>query len=138
MRFAESRRAIPRRTGLQVFIWWVIVRTIVRIGLSVLYRHRCYGRSNVPRKGPAIYIANHQSHYDPPIVGSLVGAYTSLARSTLFPAKPWGWIFDRQALRSSARRCMWFPTIGTSILGGPGVDGSSTRQVAIGTSAILR
>jgi 1-acyl-sn-glycerol-3-phosphate acyltransferase len=92
VRYAEFRRALPTRTGLQVFVWWIIVRTIVRVGMKLLYRQRCLGRSNVPRQGPAIYVSNHQSHYDPPIVGCLVGAFASLARATLFDARPWGWI----------------------------------------------
>jgi 1-acyl-sn-glycerol-3-phosphate acyltransferase len=92
LRFAEFRRSLPSRTGLQVFFWWIVVRTIVRIGMKLLYRQRCLGRSNVPRDGPVIYVSNHQSHYDPPIIGGLVGAFASLARASLFDARGFGWM----------------------------------------------
>ena len=72
-------------------LWWVLVRLLVRFVLRIVYRQRCLGRSQVPPSGPAIYVANHQSHYDPPIVGCLVGPFASLARATLFDTQPWRW-----------------------------------------------
>jgi 1-acyl-sn-glycerol-3-phosphate acyltransferase len=92
MSFAEYRSRLPSRSGLGVFVWWILVRSVVRAGMRVLYRQRCQGRSNLPPNGPAIYVANHQSHYDPPSVGCLVGPYASLARASLFDTRPWGWI----------------------------------------------
>jgi 1-acyl-sn-glycerol-3-phosphate acyltransferase len=76
-------------------IWWILVRTVVRFSLWLVYRQRCLGRSNVPVTGPAIFVANHQSHYDPPAVGCLVGPFASLARATLFDTQPWRWILPR-------------------------------------------
>jgi 1-acyl-sn-glycerol-3-phosphate acyltransferase len=90
--FAAYRRRAPNRSVLAVIFWWVLVRSAVRLGLRLLYRQRCRGRSNVPAAGHVVFVANHQSHYDPPIVGCLVGPFASLARASLFPVKPWGWI----------------------------------------------
>jgi 1-acyl-sn-glycerol-3-phosphate acyltransferase len=93
--FAEYRSRVQRCSALQAVLWWILVRSLVRFFLWVVYRQRCLGRSKVPPSGPAIYVANHQAHYDPPIVGCLVGPFASLARATLFDTQPWRWILPR-------------------------------------------
>ena len=44
---------------------------------------------HVPRTGPVIFLANHQSNYDPAIVGSLVGdrPFLGIARVGLFSSR---------------------------------------------------
>ncbi len=44
---------------------------------------------HVPRTGPIIFVANHQSNFDPPIVGSLVcdRPFLGMARKGLFSSK---------------------------------------------------
>ncbi|MHC4709926.1 MAG: lysophospholipid acyltransferase family protein [Planctomycetota bacterium] len=95
MTFAEYRSRVRRCSPLQAVVWWVLVRSLVRFVFWIVYRMRCFGRSQVPPSGPAIYVANHQSHLDPPIVGCLVGPFASLARATLFDSKSMGWILPR-------------------------------------------
>lgn len=47
------------------------------------------GRENIPEDGPAIFIANHTSNLDPPIVASITGRIPGfLAKSELFKARP--------------------------------------------------
>ena len=92
MTFAEYRSRSPNRPAFAVFFWWIIVRNIVRLAMWVLYHQRCIGREHVPREGPVIYAANHQSHFDPCIVGCLVGPLSALARSGLFRFKPFAWV----------------------------------------------
>jgi 1-acyl-sn-glycerol-3-phosphate acyltransferase len=55
---------------------------------------RCRGAVHVPARGPVIFVSNHQSLYDPPIVGSVVWdrPFAAMARSTLFDFKPFAWL----------------------------------------------
>ncbi len=92
MRFADYRSRAPRRSVFAVVFWWIGVRSIVRVGLRLLYRQRCLGREHLPVEGPVLYVSNHQSHFDPPIVGCLVGPFSSLARATLFKPAPFAWL----------------------------------------------
>ena len=62
--------------------------------LRVFYRLRSIDVHHVPRTGPVLLIANHQSYFDPPIVGSPIHhRHTDfLARGGLFKFKPFGWV----------------------------------------------
>jgi 1-acyl-sn-glycerol-3-phosphate acyltransferase len=54
---------------------------------------RVSGRHNVPKTGPVLLVSNHESHFDPPLVG--IGSprpLRYLARSTLFKFKPFAWV----------------------------------------------
>jgi 1-acyl-sn-glycerol-3-phosphate acyltransferase len=48
----------------------------------------------VPETGPLIYVCNHQSHFDPPLVGVLVAdrPCAFLARASLFRFRPFAWL----------------------------------------------
>lgn len=60
---------------------------IVYFGL--LFRLRMAGRHNIPRRGGVLYLANHQSFFDPILFGLASPRYlTYLARKTLFRRKP--------------------------------------------------
>lgn len=91
MSWASYRRRLPNRSVASVVLWWILVRTALRVALCVVYRLRLYGRSNLPQEGPAIYVANHQSHLDPIMVACLTGPYASLARASLFDSRLLGW-----------------------------------------------
>jgi 1-acyl-sn-glycerol-3-phosphate acyltransferase len=77
---------------VRLFIAWKICRGAVHVVLYLLYRIRHYDRDRVPRTGPIIYLANHQSHLDPPGVGCVLKdrPCAFLARSSLFSFKPFG------------------------------------------------
>ena len=50
-----------------------------------LFSARSVGSGNIPRRGPALLIANHESFIDPIVVGVAIGRHVSfLARKTLF------------------------------------------------------
>ncbi len=54
-------------------------------GLTVGFSYRFEGRPNIPRRGPVLLLANHQSYFDPSIVGSATRRHLCfLARKTLF------------------------------------------------------
>lgn len=49
---------------------------------------RTFGKHRVPKTGPVLIIANHESFWDPPIVGITLGRrVTYMARKTLFSGK---------------------------------------------------
>lgn len=86
--FQVSRRA-PGWPLYRVLGWWTVVRGLIHFTFKLLYRYRDWGREHVPPRGPIIYVANHQSHFDPCIVGLVVGdrPFSGVARATLFHSR---------------------------------------------------
>jgi len=74
------------------FIGW----TFFRIIFSLFYKLKIYGIENLPKSGGFILTSNHQSHLDPPLVGSCIFPkqlkYT--ARDTLFKNPIAGFVLD--------------------------------------------
>ncbi len=93
-RALQTSRRAPGWPALNTLIWWNGVRGLVRLFLKFAFRLRVEGAEHVPDTGPIIYIANHQSHFDPCIVGVLVGdrPLSGMARSTLFRNPILAWI----------------------------------------------
>lgn len=93
MKLLQTSRRVPGRPPRQVLFWWTFVRGLVLAFLVIAYRVRRHGREHVPERGPIIYVANHQSHFDPPIVGVLVTdrPFSGMARATLFKSKFLSW-----------------------------------------------
>jgi 1-acyl-sn-glycerol-3-phosphate acyltransferase len=57
------------------------------------YGVRYFGRENIPKTGPVLVVSNHQSHFDPPLVGTgCMRRMNYLARETLFNITPLGWL----------------------------------------------
>ena len=57
------------------------------IACLILYRQRTFGIGNIPRRGPLLIVANHQSFLDPLIIGGPIGSRRHLdyiARIGLF------------------------------------------------------
>ncbi len=86
--FQLSRRA-PGLSAYRILFWWSFMILVLRILLRVFYRYKCRGRNNVPTTGPILYVANHQSNFDPAIVGMVVNdrPFKGIARDTLFESK---------------------------------------------------
>ena len=76
----------PGRTLLRWFLVWIVARGSCAIFFLLAHRWRRGGGSEIPAEGPLLFVANHQSFYDPPVVGSEVWhrAPAFLARRTLF------------------------------------------------------
>jgi 1-acyl-sn-glycerol-3-phosphate acyltransferase len=56
---------------------------------SGLFRLRCTGRENEPTSGGALVLSNHQSMFDPPVIGAtLERRLNYMARETLFKFAP--------------------------------------------------
>jgi 1-acyl-sn-glycerol-3-phosphate acyltransferase len=66
-------------------LWYKMSYWPAKVALTCAFSMRCEGGDHVPRKGPVLLIANHQSYLDPPLVGVSTRRHLSyLARKTLF------------------------------------------------------
>ena len=64
---------------------WSIVCLVMKLGFRTRYK----GTRNVPKKGPVLIVANHQSFLDPPAIGGGIWRRVNyLARKQLFKFKP--------------------------------------------------
>jgi 1-acyl-sn-glycerol-3-phosphate acyltransferase len=71
--------------GWLSYLWYEFWYWLCFVGLTLLFSLRMEGRRRLPRRGPVLIIANHQSFLDPVLVG-LAGPrhLCYLARKTLF------------------------------------------------------
>ncbi len=71
------------------FFW-----SLLWVALTLVYRLRVVGGERVPRQGPVLLVANHQSFLDPPLVGMGIPSrhLNFIARGGLFSAKGFGWL----------------------------------------------
>jgi 1-acyl-sn-glycerol-3-phosphate acyltransferase len=66
-------------------LWYDGVRLLTVTGMTLAFSLRLDGMDHVPRTGPALLIANHQSFLDPILVGVVSRRHLSyLARATLY------------------------------------------------------
>lgn len=82
-----SQRSLPSR------LWYALLQRSLQLLAVIVYRVRYSGRENIPSTGGVLVISNHQSHFDPPLVG--IGCprrMNYLARDTLFRFPPFRWL----------------------------------------------
>ncbi len=71
--------------------WYRFCHCVTFGGCVLGFSYRTEGSHHIPRRGPVLLIANHQSYLDPVLVGIGAGrAINFLARSTLFKNKVFG------------------------------------------------
>jgi 1-acyl-sn-glycerol-3-phosphate acyltransferase len=73
-------------------VWYQSIRLMLLLLAIVVYRVRHTGKHNIPSKGGVLVVSNHQSLFDPPLVGT--GCWRRmnyLARETLFRFGPFRW-----------------------------------------------
>ena len=73
--------------------WYGFWRCVLQLLAVLVYRVRFSGRENIPATGGVLVVSNHQSHFDPPLVG--IGCPRQMnyvARETLFGFRLFGWI----------------------------------------------
>jgi len=74
-------------------IWYRLIQLSLQLLGVAVYGLRCSGRENIPAKGGVLVVSNHQSHFDPPMVG--VGCTRQMnfvARKTLWRSTVLGWL----------------------------------------------
>lgn len=70
-------------------LWYEFLHIFCRLMAVVLFRIRCEGRENVPKRGGALVLSNHQSNLDPVLIGLACDRRLNyLARETLFAFAP--------------------------------------------------
>jgi 1-acyl-sn-glycerol-3-phosphate acyltransferase len=91
-----------------------ICRAVSQLILKVRYRMQVQGLENIPKNGPALIVANHQSYFDIPLIAASTKRHVCfVARSTLAHSNLLGFIMrecgavlidrgkgDRAAMRS--------------------------------------
>lgn len=88
----EPRQPPTYRRGFVKWVWYASISWAIWFAAKLLYRLRTEGRDGVPMEGPVILLANHTSHFDPPIVGGATRRqFSYLARDTLFVG-PFAWL----------------------------------------------
>src|SRR5687767_8220432 len=64
---------------------WKLAQVFVRIGTTLYFDLKVYGKENVPARGGVLLVSNHQSYLDPPLLGAhLPRPMSYLAKSELF------------------------------------------------------
>jgi 1-acyl-sn-glycerol-3-phosphate acyltransferase len=72
---------------------WKALQIIARVGTTLLFDLKSFGRENVPKKGGVLLVANHQSYLDPVLVAvHLYRPVSFLAKSELFDNRYFGWL----------------------------------------------
>ncbi|MBQ6826783.1 MAG: 1-acyl-sn-glycerol-3-phosphate acyltransferase, partial [Thermoguttaceae bacterium] len=88
---SSKKRVVSKRHAC----WYHFCQGCLYLGLKIFFRIKYTNAKHVPRSGPTLLVANHQSFLDPPAVGCGYFRMTNyLARKTLFKFKPFGWRID--------------------------------------------
>ena len=92
---APKRAYIYRGEGTSWYqpVLWVLGRWFSRLLTLILFRFRARGVQNVPRRGPVLLVANHQSFLDPWLMGVWIKRQIHfMARDSLFKDGFLGWL----------------------------------------------
>lgn len=75
--------------------WYELAFWISFTGMFFGFSLRVRGRANIPRTGPVLLIANHQSYFDPPLIGLAAPRQLRfVARKTLFGNRFFSWLIN--------------------------------------------
>jgi len=73
--------------------WYELLQRVLQLVAILAYRVRYTGKLNIPSKGGVLVVSNHQSHFDPPLIGmGCPRRMNYLARDTLFRFAPFRWL----------------------------------------------
>jgi len=76
-------------------LFWEATRLTSFTALLLGWSYRVAGRRHIPPTGAVLLIANHQSFFDPPLIGISAWRHLSfLARKTLFRNRFFAWLID--------------------------------------------
>lgn len=72
-----------------------VCKFLVWVFFSIAYRLRFEGRKNIPKGTAVIYVSNHRSNADPPIIGSRAkGRLAFMAKEELFKNPLFAWLIS--------------------------------------------
>src|SRR5262249_25613177 len=78
------------------YLFYEATYAVCLSSLTLGFSLRTAGRHNIPRSGPALVIANHQSFLDPVLIGLATRRHLCyLARQTLFRSRALAWLIRR-------------------------------------------
>lgn len=88
----ERRRRAPTMSWIRWILAWWPCRQIAQLYFIVFHRPIWIGGRDLPVEGPIVFVANHQSHLDPPLVGILARRRgpAFLAKKDLWNVRPFG------------------------------------------------
>ena len=130
----------PRPSWVYRLVSYVIVFPLFRL----LFRGRTTGNKIVPQYGPLVVVANHGSHFDPPLLGHALGRPVSfMAKAELFGIPFLGQIIrmcgaypvkrgssDREAIRTATSRLQKGWAIGVFLDGKRQMNGRVNNPLA--------
>ena len=92
---APASKPTPRwRRSLLIDAAQGFVRWFFRMSLLILLRVRVHLVGKIPAQGPVVLLSNHQSNFDPLILGSISPTPINyLSKKSLFEFPPLGWFF---------------------------------------------
>ena len=110
------------------------------VSCAFAYRYRVWGPKRIPRSGPVLFVANHQSFLDPILVGlgSHSRQFYAMARVTLWRNQLLGWLIgtlnaipidQSKGDMTALRRCIEVLKQGQALLVFP--EGSRTSDGAL-------
>lgn len=86
----RSGKGLRKLTWFQKFIY-KFLEMIISSLLVFIYGLRVFGSENIPKEGAALIVSNHQSYFDPPLIGcSVPRRLNFFARAGLFKSKIFG------------------------------------------------
>jgi 1-acyl-sn-glycerol-3-phosphate acyltransferase len=84
-----ATRSWPKR------LWYGLLHVVCRLLATLLFQIRVAGREWLPREGGVMVLSNHQSHFDPVLIGLACDRRLNyLARDTLFGFAPFRWLIE--------------------------------------------
>jgi 1-acyl-sn-glycerol-3-phosphate acyltransferase len=78
-------------------LWWV-ARAVAAPLFRLVFRLRVVGANYIPTEGPTLFVANHISMWDPPMIGYALASRRRIyfmAKSELFAVPGLGWVIRR-------------------------------------------
>jgi len=132
-------------------VWWTL-RAILYVWFRMTYRFQAWGGDNIPNSGPVLLLSNHQSFFDPIIVGLGINRrrFYAMARSGLFN----NWFFSALIRTLNAipvergesdiaamRKCLEALDLNHALLifpEGTRTDNGTTKHFATGTMLLIK
>lgn len=76
-------------------LWYDFLRVLCRLLATLFFQIRVSGRECLPPDGGVMVLSNHQSHFDPVLIGLACDRRLNyLARETLFRFAPFRWLIE--------------------------------------------